>query len=198
MGLLTTEAKNALQSGQIHIGRLAEIDFSFGTERYWDGLHPLSYDGETWTPTGQAGKMTNISSSRELRANGVTLTVYLKFSPSTNKPEVNFQNITPSDYKNRTARTLICFFDSNFQNIIYAHEAKYKIDSLNYNIDPKKGAVIQVRLESELLAAGKRQVKRLTDTQQRDDYPGDLGLQFLTYLSSGVEIKWGQEGAFFK
>ena len=71
------------------------------------------------------------------------------------------------------------------------------MDVLEYNIDPTKSVEISLKVESELMAGGRRSVKRWTDVQQRDDYPGDLFLQYLSYLSSGVEARWGTEGAFF-
>jgi hypothetical protein len=72
------------------------------------------------------------------------------------------------------------------------------MDVLSYSVDPSTATTISVNVESELMRGGKRSIKRLTDEQQRNDFPSDISLQFLSYLASGVEVSWGVGGAFFR
>jgi len=196
MNRLTNTARTALQSGTIQLGLLCELDFSFGTERYWTGIHPLTYQGDLYTAAGDLGKVSDLESSQELRANGIELSLTLPFDQLT--PGVAFQNVQSSDYKGRTATVTFAIFDESFQTVIHAMPRYYSMDALSYNIDPRTGALLTLQLESELLSAGKRQVKRWTDSQQVDDHPGDEGFRFLSYIASGIKIKWGTGGAFFQ
>jgi len=198
MGLLPPAVKLAFQNETIQIARLVELDFTFGVERYWSGIHELQYDSKTWYPTGNAGSVTPLESSQELKANGVDMSIFLPMDGGLQKPRANFQDVSASEYKGLQAREITAFFDTEFQNVIHTIERRYAMDSLSYIVDPKQGASITLRCESELLSKGKRRVKRWTDTQQRNDHPGDLFFQFLSYLSSNVQVKWGTSGAFFQ
>ena len=72
------------------------------------------------------------------------------------------------------------------------------MDTIVHQLNPGQSSTVVLSIESELMRGGKRSTKRLTDEQQRLDYPGDLAFQFLSYISSGIEAKWGTGGAFYK
>lgn len=196
VGLLSTAAKAALQEPTIQVGTLVELDFSFGVERFWTGTHELTFEGESYQPVGDLGRISPLESTQDLKANGLTLSVTIPHSNG--EPVPRFQNVRPEQYKNRPARTILAFFDEKFTTIVHSLERNYFMDVLSYSVDPSASSMITLNVESELMAGAKRSVKRLTDEQQRDDYPDDVAFQFLSYLSSGVEIKWGTAGAFFK
>ncbi|MBK1835002.1 hypothetical protein [Roseibacillus ishigakijimensis] len=196
MSLLSPEARTALASGRVEAANLVELDFTFGTERYWTGVTPLAFEGEIWNPVGQLGKLSPLESSQDLRANGLELAINIPFQNG--EPVPRFQNVKPNEYKGRRARVILAFFKDGFGEVIHTLERRYFMDVLEYRIDPKASAELSLKIESELMAGGKRSVKRWTDAQQRDDYPGDRAFQFLSYLASGVEVKWGQEGAFYR
>lgn len=198
MGLLPDSVREQLQSGVIYVANLVELEFTFGTERYWSGIYPLEFEGHTWLPTGDMGNISPIESSAELRANGSEITLSLPIDETAEEPVARFQNVRAAQYKNRGARQILAFFDAEFQNVLFTMPRRMVMDSLSYSVDPSRGSVISMRLESELFAAGKTQVRRWTDAQQRLDHPEDLAFQFLSYLSSGVEIRWGSTGAFFR
>lgn len=196
MGLLSPAAKAALQTGPIYVGAMVSLDFSFGVERYWSGVHELTYQGEIYLPVGDAGRISPMESSAALRANGLQLSLTIPHVDG--KPLPKFQNVRPEQYKNRRAVVTIGFFDETFTNVIYALERRYFMDVLTYQVSLREATTVTIAVESELMRGGKRSTKRLTDEQQRDDFPGDLAMQFLSYLESGVEARWGTEGAFFK
>lgn len=194
--MLTPEVRQALQNGPIQIATLIDLDFSFGAERYWSGTHPLEHNGVTYVAVGDAGSISPLESSADLRANGLKLS--LTIPHENGSPAPRFQNVRPEQYKNRQAKVSLAFFDSGFQTVIHELPRVYSMDTLEYVVDPSRASTINLTIETELMRGGKRSVKRLTDEQQRDDHPGDLSLQFLSYLASGVEVAWGTEGAFFR
>lgn len=196
MGLLSEQARDQLASGVAHAANLVELDFTFGTERYWTGVHSLSYEGEEWTPVGNLGRISPLESSQDLRANGLELSIAIPFENG--NPVPRFQNVRPENYKGRRARVILAFFDAEFSEAIHSLERRYFMDTLEYQIDPSEGAELTLAIESELMAGGRRSVRRWTDSQQRDDYPEDRGFEFISHISSGAEIRWGSEGAFFR
>lgn len=195
MGLLTTEAREAMKSGRIQAANLCELDFSFGTERYWTGLTPLEHEGRTWSGVGNLGTISRLEASQDLRANGLQLAIKVPFERG--NPVPRFKNLRASEYKNRQARVIVAFFNEGFARVIHVLERRYFMDVLDYEINPTESALLTLKIESELMAGGRRSVRRWTDVQQRDTYPGDLSFQALNYISSGVEVRWGTEGALF-
>lgn len=191
MGLLSPAAKVALQK-PVALASFVELEFSFGAERYWTGAFPIEWDGETWNPTGGLGKISTNGNTQELQANGIELEISLPLAQGAPLPQ--FQNVQPAQYKNRPARVVFAVMDEKFQNVIHSRERRYSMDVLDYNINPDSGSLISLTCESELLAAGKRNVRRYTNAEQQFRHPGDLFFQFLAWLSAGRQIFWGQEG----
>lgn len=194
MGLLSTEAKAILATGRVHLGFFAELSFRSGTERYWSGTAPISWDGSTWTGTGHLGGVGPMESSQDFRANGLALTV----AGLPGDAFANFDALTASDYKGRGARFVIAIMDSAFQTVVHAIPRNFSIDTVDYALDPDLGGVVTVNLEVETRRASRARVRRYTPQDQQAAYPGDKALEFVPYLNSGVEVKWGRGGAFFK
>lgn len=196
MGLLSVEAKANMKAGPIRLAALVELAFSFGTERWWSGVHDLDHEAVTWSPTGSLGQMTAFESADVLQANGIELSLNLP-AGGDGEPLPNFQYITPDQYKNRGARVMLAFFSAGWSNIVHTIERQYYMDTLDYEIGGD-GSMVTLRIESELLRGARQSARRWTHENQVSKFPGDLGLQFVSYIASGVEVKWGTGGAFFK
>jgi hypothetical protein len=194
MGLLSTEAKAILETGRVHLGFFAELDFRSGVERYWSGTAPITWDGHTWTGTGHLGGVGPMESSSDFRANGLALTV----AGLPGDAFTDFDAVTASDYKGRSARFIIAIMDNAFQTVVHAIQRNFSIDTVDYALDPELGGVVTVNLEVETRRASRSRVRRYTPQDQQAAFPGDKALEFVPYLNSGVEVKWGRGGAFFK
>ena len=190
MGLLTDSAKTALQNRSATLAYLLELEFAPATERYWTGVFTLSYDSQSWEPTGGMGAVGELESSPDFRAN--SLTVAAHGLPVKSMRE---GNLRPDDYKGRGARFIFAMVRQ--ATVIYAKPKYFFIDQLTYAIVGGEGAV-QVALEHETVHAARQSVRRYSDADQQQEYPGDLAFEHLAYLSSGVEIKWGANGSIFR
>jgi hypothetical protein len=193
MGLLSTDAKTELATGRVHLAFFAELEFRSGTERYWSGIAPLSWDSETWTGTGHLGGVGPMESSEDFRANGLQLSV----AGLPGSAFADYDALTASDYKGRRARFVIAIMDSTFQTVIHAIERHFFIDTLDYALDPDLGGVISVGLEVETRRASRVKVRRYTPQDQEKEHPGDKAFEFVPYINSGVDVKWGKGGSFF-
>lgn len=194
MGLLSPEAKAVLETGVVPLGFLAELEFRSGTERYWSGLAPLSYDGHTWTPTGHLAGVSPMESTEDFRANGLVLTV----AGLPGDAFTDFDALTAADYKGRSARFIVAIMSANFRSVVHAIPRYFNIDTLDYSIAPDLGASVTAGLEVETRRASRKKVRRYTPQDQDAAHPGDKAFEFVPYINSGVEVKWGRGGAFFK
>lgn len=194
MSLLSDTARAQLASGMVHLAFLVELDFVTGIERYWTGLHALQHDGHEWLGVGNMGSVSPIQSSEDFHANGLELGIYGLPGDALR----NVRGVRSSDYKGRPARFIFAFMDANFQNVIHSLQRFYFIDRVDYFVDPDNGAACVVALETEVRKASRATQRRYTDSDQKNEFPGDRGFEFVPYLNSGVEAKWGTKGSFFK
>lgn len=194
MGLLSPEAKAALASPVVHLAVLAELEFSTGVERYWSGYSPLDYEGETWVATGNFGKVDPIESSEDFHANGLKLT--LGGLPGDVLRAVRV--LKANEYKARPARFILAVMDETFQTVIHAIPRYYFMDILDYSYDAASGASVTMSLETEVRYGSRKSIRRHSDQDQKSEFPDDRAFEFVSYINSGVEVKWGTSGAFFK
>lgn len=178
----------------LYLAVLVEFEFSTGTERYWTGYRPLSWDGETWQPTGNLGEMSALESSEDDRANGLTL----KMAGLPPNAFSGGTKLRAENYKGRKARVVLAVMDATFSTVTEAFPRVYGIDQMTYAVDPSEGGSVEVVLENELLLAARRRQRLYSNPDQQAEFAGDKGFEFMQYLSSGVEVKWGTSGAFFK
>jgi len=193
MGLLSPSAKAILETGRVHLAFFAELEFRSGTERYWSGIGSISWDGSTWTGTGHLGGVGAMESSEDFRANGLSLSI----SGLPGAAFADFDALTASDYKGRRARFVIAIMDEKFQTVVQAIQRHFFIDTLDYALDPEVGGIITAGLENETRRASRSRVRRYTPQDQEKEFPGDRAFEFVPYINSGVDVKWGKGGSFF-
>jgi hypothetical protein len=190
VGLLSAAAKTALQDGTAVVAFLLELEFTTGTERYWSGVFPLSYDSQTWQPTGGIGRIGEQESSEDFRANKFTVEV-----AGVPASEIKAGTLRAANYKGQNARFIWALVQGD--SVLWSAPQYFKIDSLDYQLSGTEAGA-RITMEHETLYAARESVKIYSDAQQQADYPGDLAFEFLAYLSSGVEVRWGANGSTFK
>ena len=53
-------------------------------------------------------------------------------------------------------------------------------------------------LETEVRYGSRKSVRRYSDQDQKARFAGDRAFEFIAYINSGIEVKWGTSGSFFK
>jgi len=195
VGLLNAAAKAELAKGMFHLAFAVELEFAGGVERYWSGIHPLGYDGESWVGTGSLGAGSIVlESSEDFHANGLQLGI-------TGLPGDlgrNVRMVGAADYKGRGARFLMLLMAADWATVLWAHSRHYFMDTVDYSFEAESGGTVVVGLETEVRYGARKAVKRYSDQGQRSRFLGDRAFEFLAFINSGVEVKWGTEGAFFR
>lgn len=192
-GLLSTAARALFASGAAIKPRIfLELEFNTGTERYWNGSYLKTHETYEWqaVPNALVG-FSGVESSQDLRANGVTFT--LAGIPT----DALGGTLAASNYKGRAARMIMALLDPETDEVVWQLDHHFFMDTLDYELNPES-ITVAIGLETEMRYLARTLVRRYTDQDQKQEFAGDRGLEFIPYLNSGVNVLWGSAGSFFK
>lgn len=192
-GLLTEEARAYLKEGCVEISFAVELEFTTGTERWWTGVYPYTPpSGKTFNGAGQFASIGDSESSQDFHANGLKLA--LMGLPSDAMRDL--RRLRPEQYKGRPAQFYVWIRRGN--TMVHEITKYFFMDIVDYSANPETGGLVQIHLETEVRRATRSEVRRYTDASQKSFDPTDRSMEKMPYLASGVEIRWGSEGAFFR
>jgi hypothetical protein len=162
---------------------LVELDFPGGFVRMWSGLGPLSWDGKTWFGAGHLGEVSPVEETVEVRSAGVAFS--LSGIPS------ELVSLTYGEhYQGRSATMWFGTLDAAGQVTVAPHKVwSGRMDVIS-DEDDGTTATLTVQAESRLVDLERPRVRRFTDEDQRQLYPGDTGLRFIAGLQN-KDIQWG-------
>jgi hypothetical protein len=163
---------------------LAELDFVSGAKRLWSGVGNFIWNGFTWEGTGDLGRVSSIEETMELRAAGMAL--QLAGVDADDLTEVIAEPI-----QGRRARVYFGFRDINYQlvsNPVVIFDGR--MDTVEI-IDGGPSATITMMVESRLRDLERARVRRYTQAEQQNRFPGDKGLEYVPSLQE-IDIPWGR------
>lgn len=180
---LTASVITQLQSASVTVGILFEGEFASGWVRLWSGIGSLSWDGKTWTGTGNLLGISGIDETAEVRASGMT--VSLSGVPS------DLLSAALGDARSgRIGRVYLAFFSggSIVADPILQFEGRLDVPAIE---DGPETATISISYESELIDLERARERRYTPEDQAIDFPGDLGFDYVASLQD-AQITWGR------
>ena len=162
---------------------LAYMDFAGGAVRLWNGYRDLVYDGNTFSPSGTFGAVSNVDEAVDLAAKGVSLT--LSGIPS----DVLALALT-DNYQGRAIRIWLGVMDTSGAlvadpTLIFGG----RMDTMALADSGELGA-ITITCESHLIDLNRSRERRYTLEDQKIDFPSDLGFEFVAGLQD-KQIMWG-------
>ncbi len=161
---------------------LAKLEFDGGDFRVWSGRGDLPYASEIYTGVGDLGRISEVEEGIDQRAFGISLEI-------SGIPPSNVSIALSEELQNRKAQVWLGFFDSNY--VLVADPVllfKGRMDTMDVKLG--KTATIAVTAESRLIDWSRPRVRRYTDGDQRERFPGDKGFQFISDATD-KEIVWG-------
>lgn len=185
---LTAAIIAELTKGTVYPIVLVEVEFSSGTINVWSGTGSLSWDSKTWLGVGELGKVSTIKETSEIRADNFVLE--LSGIPSAlvgqalddvryGKPATIWQGFLTA------AGAVIAdpfIFAKGFTDKAILTEGG-------------DTATIRVNCENDLAGLQRPNIRRYTPEDQKQEFAGDLGFDFVPSLQD-KNVFWGKGEAF--
>ena len=178
---LTTEMAAASAAKNVAPFALVEMIFDSDTLRLWSGTGTLTWNGFYWLGAGDLGKISAITETETMQAEGLILELSAI-------PSENIALALTEPYQGRIVKVWLGAL--NGQTIINAPKQIFagRMDVMEI-IESGELSTISVAVESRIIDLLKTRERRYTHEDQQIDYPGDLGLEFVASLQN-KEIEW--------
>lgn len=163
---------------------LAELDFSSGFVRVWNGVGTMVWNGKDWLGTGALMRLSPIEETREIEAVGLSLA--LSGVPSA------MVAVAYGDFsQGRPAKVWLGALDIASGAMVSDPVAIFqgRMDTISDSDDGAE-AVITVTAESNLADLKRLRARFLTDQDQQRIFPGDRSLRYLSSLQERP-VYWG-------
>jgi hypothetical protein len=168
---------------------LVSIDSSTGPVRVWSGMGTLNWPASPavpWTGLGELGGISSIEETRDVRAEGIKLTlsgipaamVSLALSDAEPGREVNVYLAAFTDAGEIIADPYLAFSGET--------------DAINL-VEGGDSSTLEVAAESELIRLQRANESRFTHEDQQYRFPGDLGFEYVEQLQE-FNIQFGPQG----
>lgn len=179
---LTVGASGAAEAGTVRPAFLYEGEFTGGFVRLWTGVGPLSWDGKTWQGAGELLGMSEIKQSSRIQADGVQLTL-------SGMPSSLVSLVSGQARQGKVGTIWLAFLDAAGAIIPDPYIAfRGRLDVPEVGFDGETAA-ITINYESRLVDLQRARERRLTNEDQRIDFPDDRGFEYVPSLQEQV-IEW--------
>ena len=151
---------------------------------FWSGVGNFLWNGDVYTGAGGLAKITTVKEQSLLQATGTKFEL-------TGIPAKNLHIALEAQYQNKIARLWMILVDDSL-NIIGDATLLFlgRIDVMDIREDGVT-AVVGVTVESRLRDLERPRVRYYTEVDQKERYPGDDGLSFVTAINDGSKLVWG-------
>jgi hypothetical protein len=169
---------------------LVKLAFDNGTSRVNSTNKSLTVDVDDDGPQeflgiGEMGSISPITESADLQPTGYTMEL-------TGIPITHISSALNEDYQGRPVKVWLGFFDDSYQ-IIADPVLMFSGFMNTMSITLGDTATVVLTAENELIRWEAPRVRRYTNEDQQGEFPGDLGLEFVSQTVE-KELIWGQTG----
>ena len=203
---LSTAISSSLEDGVVYPFFAVELQFdSPNTLRLWTGYGTLVYEGVSYYGTGELLGISSVEETVEMAAKGATLTL-------SGVPSEVISLALQEPYQGRVCKINFGMFstDNLLQEdatsyILLQDGAKIALESQQTNLtevftgymnqmsieEGPDSSTIQLSVENKLVDLERPRVARYTSAYQKDQFAGDLGLDFVESLQD-QKLVWGR------
>lgn len=180
---LTPAMAAAIAAGTVRVALFYEGEFNGGTVRFWSGVGPKTWNGQTWTGGGNLVGITPLDETAQLRSVGFT--AYLSGMKAS-----NIATALGAVRQGKPGTLWLAVLDAS--DAIIADPYQLQRGRLDVALIEDQGdtARISIQYESRLVDLERARTRRYTTEDQAIDYPDDLGFEFVPQLQDRV-ILWG-------
>ena len=166
---------------------LCELDFASGTVYAWTGTGNLSWGGNTFIGVGSFGGIDSAPETTDIRATNINLSL-------SGIPSGMISLLLSDNYQGRAAKVWFGLVDGSM-NVISNPLLIFGGNMDTAKIDDNGSlSTISITAENTLVDLQNPRIRRFTDQDQQNQYPGDLGLQFVGRIQS-MTLNWGVANA---
>lgn len=176
------DAAAVLASDNIPLLVMAELLPESGPIRVHSGVGDLVYNGNTFLGAGEFGRISDLQESTETDAQGMVMELS-GVNPALVSSSLN------DEFQGRKARIWIAVLDADHQ-VVGDPIGPWTFIMDAPDSEVGETAVLRLGLENRMADWRRPRVRRYTDADQQQEYPGD---RFFEFVGESVEyeIIWG-------
>lgn len=185
---LTAGMLSAIAAGTVRPAILYEgIFVSGGVDQYlrlWSGVGDLSWNGHTWTGSGELLGLSSIEEAADIRAVGFTITL-------SGMSAGLISNALSNARQGKAGTLWLALFDAS--GAVIADPYQLQSGRLDFTLveDAADTCTIGAQYESRMVDLEKPRERRYTNEDQQLDYPADRGFEYMPSLQD-MQIVWGR------
>lgn len=179
---VTSDMQTQLGAAQMAPILLMKAEFDSGTVRVWNGVDNVTFNGEVYEGKGDLIGFSGIEESQEIEAHNVTVML-------TGVKSSLMSLALSEEYQDRPATIWFGAVDASGLVADPTQIFKGRMDVLTIQ-DSGDTSALEMKCESSLIALTRPKERRYTDQDQKNEYPGDKGFEFVTAIQD-TAITWG-------
>jgi hypothetical protein len=186
---LTADEKTVATGRIQHLAIFVEVNWPSGIARFWSGLGPIIYGGNTFTGVGTMGRISTIEEGTTGRANGITLSL------AGCDPAI-VSAVLSENYQHRKAAVYLGLCDSNWQLVHpVLREIFVGFVDVATDDDDAETSTVTLNIEPRMIIAQQSSGRRITHEARIAEYPTDNGYEYITAINREMIDNWGTPGA---
>lgn len=181
---LTSGMITELTSPILHPIVLVKLEFDSGDVTLWNGIGSLLFGGDTYIGGGDLMVVGTSVESLELKAVGLEMSL-------SGIPSSLISIALAEDFQERFGTVWLGALDTSFSLVVNPEPVfKGRMDTMDIKEGPIT-SIIVLKLENRLADMQRPSERAYTSLEQKLDFPGDLGFDFVSDLNDGKDIVWG-------
>ena len=179
---LTTAVQNQLAASELQPFFAIKLAFDSGDVKLWTGYGDITVASETYTGGGQLLSISPIEETVEIAARGVNFAL--------NGIDSSLVSVALTEnYQGRSAKVYLGVISSGavVSDPYLVFDGRMDVMTIE---DVGDTASISLSAESRLIDLERSRVRRYTNSDQQNQFPGDTCLRFVADLQD-KEIAWG-------
>ena len=165
----------------------AYLDFSGSAPvRVWSGIQNITLNdiggSGSYTAIGTYGNISSVTETNEVSAKGIEVVL-------TGIPQEMISLALQNNYRGRTVAIYLLLFDSARVSYEQTCVFRGRMDQMIINEGETRSS-ISIKCESRLIDLNRPRERRYTDEYQKNLYPNDTGLEFISGMANR-SLYWG-------